>query len=238
MKRLLLLPLLLCLGSTPLIADSGASNRPPMEMVVGPAEPLSTNWVLVMDTSHSMRGVFEQAFRAYLEATSFETDQLFFSLVTFNNRGMEQFKEWAPASREEFAKANALIEKEARRGVLSYGAAALRMALQQPRQNLTLIVITDGGFTEACSGRGFDGIRKVIEENQAWRVENGYGEAKICTIGIENKGYTTGGKPSDEECQAFLREMGTRWKGGYFLMRQPQVVQAPQAQRNQTPRRR
>jgi len=193
---------------------------PPYEMIVEPDGGITNRWVLVMDTSHSMRGVFAQTMKAYLEITEFPTDELFFSLVTFNNRGMEQFKDWVGASEDEFTKASDLIEKEARRGVLSYGATALRMALRQERDELTIIVITDGGFTEACEGREFGSIRRVLEENQQWRIDQGFGEAKICFIGIENKGYTTGGKPTDEQCQAFFREIGTRWKGGYFLVRQ------------------
>lgn len=220
MKKILSLAFFLLVCAAPLNAKPDPIP-PPYEMIVEPDGEITNRWVLVMDTSHSMRGVFAQAMDAYLEVTDFPTDELFFSLITFNNRGMEQFKDWVGASAEEFAKASTQIEKEALRGVLSYGATALRMALRQEREDVTIILITDGGFTEACEGRGFNGIRRVIEENQQWRVDQGYGEAKISCIGIENKGYTTGGKPTDEQCQAFLREIGTRWKGGYFLVRQP-----------------
>lgn len=200
--------------------EASPNSETNLEVIVRPERPLTTNWAIVMDTSHSMRGVFDSAFGAYLKATSFPTDQLNFCLITFNNQSMEQFKDWSPASVDEFKKAGELIERENRRGVLSYGAKAIRMALQQERQELTVLIITDGGFTEACNRRGFGSIRQVFIENQEWRKNRELGEALISCIGIQNTKYTTGGKPPDEECQAFLQEVGTRWGGGYFFVRE------------------
>ena len=49
-------------------------------------------------------------------------------------------------------------------------------------------------------------------------MANGYKQATICTIGIENTDYSAGGKLPDKECQAFLRSVGEKYGGGYFLV--------------------
>jgi hypothetical protein len=184
---------------------------------VAPKTQLTTNWVFVVDTSHSMQGVFDKSRAAFLHATSHPTDELFFSVITFNDRGMERFRDWQPASDRAFREASRWIETEMR--VLSYGQRALEMALHLARPELTIVLITDGGFTEASEGRGFEAIRRTITSGQEWRRNNGHGSALLCAIGIENIGYTTGGKPSDADCQAFLREVGDQHGGGYFLVR-------------------
>jgi len=99
------------------------------------------------------------------------------------------------------------------------GAKAIEKTLRLKKKHLTIIIITDGGFTSACYGHGFGKIKKVIKEGQKWRVKQGWGKAVICTIGVENKGYTAGGKPTDKECQAFLRKVGKKYGGGYCLVR-------------------
>jgi len=189
---------------------------------VVPKTQLTKNWVFVVDTSHSMRGVFDKARAAFLHATSYPTDELFFSVITFNNRSMEKFRDWRPSSDREFREASRWIEAEMR--ILSYGQHAIDMALHLERPELTIVLITDGGFTEACEGRGFETIRQTIAAGQEWRRNNNYGSALICSIGIENIGYTTGGKPSDAACQAFLREVGDKNGGGYFLVRNAMPV--------------
>lgn len=201
-----------------------AQQNPQVEITnpVEPKTPLTKNWVFVMDTSHSMQGVFEKSRAAFLHATSFPTDELFFSVITFNNQSMEKFRDWRPASAQEFQEAGRWVEQEMR--VLSYGRRAIEMALHLERRELTVVLITDGGFTEACENRGFDSMRRAFADGQEWRRNNGYGQALICSIGIENIGYTTGHKPSDADCQAFLREMGDQYGGGYFLVRNAMPV--------------
>ena len=184
---------------------------------VAPKARLTKNWVFVMDTSHSMQGVFDKSRAAFIHATSSTTDELFFSVITFNDPGMTKFRDWQPASEREFREATRWVEREMR--VLSFGQQAIEMALHQQRRELTIVLITDGGFTEACEGRGFGTMRQTFADGQKWRVDNGYGQALICALGIENIGYTNGHKPPDADCQAFLREMGDLYNGGYFLVR-------------------
>lgn len=189
-----------------------------VEIISNPTERFTKNWCFVIDNSESVRDIFGQVRAGFLSIVNQNTDHMFFSAISFNNRGGERFRDWVAASPEEFAATDRWLTTC--RGVLSYGVTALRMALTQERSELTVIILTDGGFTEACINRGnFGQITSVIEECQAWRENRGFGAAIICTIGIENIGYTIGNKPPDEVCQAYLRGLGERYGGGYILTR-------------------
>lgn len=201
------------------IGTATFAQQAPIEItnLVAPKTQLTKNWVFVMDTSHSMQGIFDKSRAAFIHTTSFPTDELFFSVITFNDPGMQKFRDWRPASAQEFRDAGRWVEREMR--VLSYGQRAIEMALHLERRELTVVLITDGGFTEACEGRGFGTMRQTFADGQEWRRANGYGPALICSVGIENIGYTNGHKPLDADCQAFLRELGDQYGGGYFLVR-------------------
>lgn len=188
-----------------------------IEQKVSPASPLTQNWVFVVDTSSSLWSIFGRIRGSFFELTQYPSDEMNFAAITFNNRGAERFRDWVQSSADEFAATDAWIARN--RGALSYGAKALEMALQQNRQDLTIVLITDGGFTEACYNRGFNSIRQVINAGQTWRQNRQLGNALICCLGIENPNYTAGGKPSDAACQEFLQEVGTTHGGGYFLVR-------------------
>jgi len=197
----------------------GGQTTPPVsiEMKVAPYEPLSKRWAIVVDNSHSMRGIFRRARAAFLEATNIRSDQLEFCVVACNNESMERFRDWAWADENELADASEWIEED-KVGVLSYGVKAIKMAIEQERDDLTVVLITDGGFTEATR-YGFEYIETAIEQSQRVRDNMGLSRAIICCFGISNPSYTGGGKPSDEQCQAFLRRIGTIYHGGYWLVK-------------------
>ena len=155
--------------------------------------------------------------KAFSTVTQFPTDELHFCIITFSNKGQERYRKWVQASKNEIKKANRWIYKKM--GVSSFANKAILKALQQKKKALTVIIITDGGFTEACYNRGFSSTYKTIRGGQNWRAKNGYREAAIVTIGIENRNYMHGGKPSDKKCQAFLKKIGKKWNGGYFLVK-------------------
>lgn len=193
-----------------------------MEMVVSPAEPLSKYWIFVVDGSNSMDGIFGKVRKAFLTATAGASDEWEFAAITFDDARMERFRDWVKATPDELVSLEQWIRfrERNRRPVLSYGATAIRMALAQNKRELTVILITDGGFTEVSrAGGNFQVMRDVFEAGQAHRANNGLPYALVCCIGIENKNYTAGRKPPDADCQAFLKEMGERWRGGYFLVR-------------------
>lgn len=187
------------------------------EQIDAPQAKLSKNWMFIYDNSHSMRGVFAKARLAFQEATKYPSDELNFNIISFNNESAQDIYGWSQASTDEFDRASKWVNKHA--GILSYGCKAFEMALQSSPYDggpLTIIVISDGGFTE-----GFPRMRESIAKGQAWRRDHGLGDALIVSIGIENKWYRAGHKPPDEVCQTFMREIGHTGGGGYFFVHEP-----------------
>jgi hypothetical protein len=152
----------------------------------------------------------EKAHKAFLVATQFPTDELNFCMYTFNDQGVDRFRDWARASPEEFKAAHNWARKKWQRGVLSYAGAAIKKALHQKKHELTIIIISDGGFTE-----GYQKIKNIIDQGQDWRKKNGYDPAIIACIGIENLYYRTGGKEPDYINQQWLHDIGEDNDGGY-----------------------
>lgn len=215
MKKLVLILVMLLV--LPCLASPDRLGDLVFEQIDAPKQRLSKDWLFLFDNSHSMRGVFAKARAAFVEATRYPTDELNFKVIAFSNEGQQDVLEWQPASAQAFQETDKWLHKNA--GIKSYGCKAWELALKTrtPKGGaLTVICISDGGFSE-----GFAPIRRSIASGQAWRKANGLEEALLVSIGIENKGYTAGGKPSDEECQKFMREIGEAGKGGYFLVREP-----------------
>lgn len=224
LKLALCLALLISLSIlyTPIYAQQPQTNYT-IEMKVAPEQPLSNRWCFVVDNSHSIRGVAEKANAAFLECIKARTDQLEYSIVVFNNQGMDRFRDWQWASESSFEDAFNWVKNDPHNGVLSYATTALETALKQERDELTVIIISDGGFTEVSkSGGSWEIIRDTIRRSQLWRYDNGLSQALITTIGIHNPVYRAGNKPPDEECQGFLREIGQVYRGGYFFVRSTQ----------------
>jgi hypothetical protein len=190
-----------------------------IKMVNEPTQPLTTQWCFVVDNSRSMKDVFYKARGAFLHAVELPGDQLEYAIVSFNNQGVDRFREWEWASADSFEAADRWIRENPRRGVMSYGATAISTALRQPKDKLTVVLITDGGFTEVSRAGGDWGvIRRVFEEGQQWRANNNLPPALVTCLGISNPAYRAGNKPPDEQCQAFLSEIGQRFGGGYWLV--------------------
>lgn len=186
------------------------------EVVDAPKTRLSKDWLFLFDNSHSMRGVFAKARAAFVEATKQPTDELNFNIISFSNEGQQDVRGWRQATVEEFEETDKWLHSKS--GIKSYGCKAMEMALQEKKKDLTVILISDGGFSE-----GFAKMRESLAKGQAWREKEGLPKALLVSIGIENKNYTAGGKPADEVCQKFMRELGDLGEGGYFLVREPQA---------------
>jgi hypothetical protein len=183
---------------------------------------LTNRWTFVIDTSSSLKNVFFRVNTAFMEATKYPEDELKFKVITFNNEHNVEVltvevvpgvfrTTWQDASPQAFLGAAKWIA--AHGGVRSFGAKAIKLAYEQSTPNLTIILITDGGFSE-----GFDEIRAAIRQGKEWRSSRGLSEPVLVTIGIENPNYSAGNKPSDEVCQAFLKEIGEQCGGGYYLV--------------------
>ena len=213
-------------------------------IIESPKSRFTKDWVIIVDTSDSMQSVSAKALRAFRTATSSPTDEFKFCAYVFNDFGMEKRSEWFEASIESFDAIEKWILNKKNAGVHSHGRVAIKKALQTQREELTIIIISDGGFTSSSKGHGFHSMRSTIDECQQYRANNGLGRAIIATIGIENRHYSAlcpaccnhpgaehnyalpdmwrtnkGYKLSNEKCQSFLREIGTKHNGGYFLVR-------------------
>lgn len=244
MRKLICLLLLLL----PVICFANGAHS--VEVVVNPTKPLTKNWIFVVDTSDSMSGVFHKALAGIRRVTRYPTDEWSFKVITFNNRGMTRRTKWVETSVDTLDAAKAWIENPKFHGVNSHGLPAIKEALRADKEDLTIILITDGGFTSACENRGFGKFRQEIADGQAWRVKNKLGKAIITTIGASNTHYSAwctrcirpwlkytphnyslkdwwfsnkGQKPSDKDCQAFLSEIGSTYEGGYLLVRSIQA---------------
>jgi len=194
-----------------------------MSMPEAPQARLTTKWAFVVDTSHSITnfGLFNGILKAFVEATARPTDQLKFCLYAFNNQGCFTYRKWdlMPARVDQRGK----VTKEwkqivdwlyANTGTMSFGGGAINAALRQKTKDLTVIVVSDGGFTE-----GGDAIKGIIKAAQEWRVKQGYGEAIITTIGIENMACVPNyPKPTNATCQGWMRDIGKTGYGGYFYV--------------------
>lgn len=198
---------------------------------------LTNRWAFVIDTSASMAGVFPKVRLAFQEATQFPTDDFKFATYLFNSQNNERYQDWTEGSIDAFNNTDNWVTHQPHPGVLSFGGRAIRWAITgwapeldkntlitgngvyKTEEKLTVILITDGGFTESCRTNDMTDINNAIEESQQWRLNNGYPRAIITVIGIENLYYRAGGKRPDEECQRDLREIGTRGCGGYFYVR-------------------
>jgi len=247
MKHLLLALLMVIFCSVPINAnkpkpkptakpDKTLSNLS-FTTIVKPKTRLTSKWAFVIDTSSSTWKVFTKTRKAFVEVTSYPTDELEFSMYTFNHKNNERYRGWTWASEKEFIKADKWVYNPKNRGVLSYGARAIQWAIKgmapiidkygiirgmgphDTRVRLTVIIITDGGFTENRRTNDATDIRNAIESAQRWRIKHGYPRALIATVGIENLYYRANHKRPDAACQKDLKLIGIEGQGGYYYLK-------------------
>lgn len=191
---------------------------------VRPKARLTNRWCFVVDNSDSMRGVFGLAISGYQHVTRFPMDDFKFCVFSFSDKGQEKFLGWQDASPKSFKHAENWLWRN--RGTYSHGSDSVSKALRLKVKKLTVFLITDGGFTSACTTPpNFRTVRTAIKGGQAWRKKRGLPGALIVTIGIENKHYTLANKPPDRVCQAFLRGVGRKGGGGAYLIRRLQAAE-------------
>ena len=217
------------------------SDIPYTEIVKPKPYSLSPNIVFVVDASSSINNsddISAKFEKAWEETTSrIASDELYFCVYTFHNKGDERFRDWTnaggPQGLEEFTKAKAWIKNNT--GTYSWGQKAIAGALRKVnnlnhnrvmQRTLSIILITDGGFTEAAryaiknpNAYAFNPIVKEIEIGQKLRLQRGLMPATFRTIGIRNTEYwSLSVKRPDSECQDFLKTLGNIYSGGYYLV--------------------
>lgn len=194
-------------------------------------ERFTKNWAFVIDSSHSTWDIAGRVITGVEVATQFPTDHLRFCAYVFNNEGCHRYKDWVDASPDEFKATKKFVY--ANRGVSSYAAKAIRDALLQPKKELTVIIISDGGFSESINR-----IKATIKVGQEWREKSGYGRAIICTIGIENmKCWPTYPKQPNRVCQKGMRTIGVKGKGGFFYIHLRGQQSSPTVRKSSKPQK-
>jgi hypothetical protein len=177
----------------------------------------TTNWAFVIDASNSTSKVVGRLLAGFNVAVSHPSDELNFCAFAFNQRWHYKFRSWRSADLYgvEFSRTARWIRRNI--GVNSYAMSAIQGALLQPKKNLTIVIISDGGFSE-----DFADILGTIKKSQQWRVDNGYGLAVIATVGIENhlSRLSTPPYPKDPDsiCQDRMAQIGAEGSGGYYLV--------------------
>ncbi len=211
---LLILPTLVCADS-PTLISTVEPNYEVYQIVQGERQ-LTHHWAFIIDASNSTSRVIGKLFAGFTTVIRYPTDQLDYCTYVFNNHNMYKYQDWRNASLTEFRKTNRWIRRHI--GVNSYVEGALKEALKQPKKNLTIIIISDGGFSE-----NFNEIMSIIKSYQTLRVKKGYGKAILCSIGIENHlsrlSIPPYPKDTDEVCQQRMRTIGVYGKGGYYLVK-------------------
>lgn len=170
------------------------------------------------------------------------SDDVYFSVYSFNDEDSYIFKKWEAVWPNIWKKQlkESFIWTRENQGVYSFGQQAICDAIKQSnplnlnpsmRDTLTVVLITDGGLTEAAEygadnkikkgdEGAYESIFKAIAEAQEWRKAQGWPEATICTVGLENLDvWSISVKRPDNECQMFLKELGKKYNAGYFLVR-------------------
>jgi len=221
---------------------------------------ISHNVVFVVDASSTMydeaeiQNKFELGWNTIVN--KFASDELYYRVYIFSDRYEEKCsKKWisagGPGGLKKFDKTKKWIIANV--GTRSWGLKSLRMALREKcpfdknpatKARLTVVLITDGGFTETAGNRPKDKKKaneldkralkgeyentgsfivfdKAIAIEQAWRKKNKLTPAVIVTIGIQNDAPQWGisVKRPDKECQAWLKKIGEKYDGGYFFVK-------------------
>lgn len=180
---------------------------PNLRVIVQPEEQLTRRIMIVMDNSGSMSGQkFGHALDAITAIMSQPTDEMEIALIAFNTApsrwpGIPEDDlqpEWA---RLPSADAVKLIEAWLRRcgvGGNTRVCTAIALALAEPVDEMSIILITDGRFQDAASAHG------VLLAGQQERINNDMAPVVFAVygIGIERDVLTR------------LAEAG---RGGYFL---------------------
>jgi len=249
--------LLLALSMSPVVAQDESKPKKikvTADLKVFP-EPyaVSGNVIFLVDASSSIKGnkyavaKFNQAWK--IITNEIASDQMYTRTYVFHNEDSHVKTKWQEGSPEGLEKSYKWIKNNV--GTYSWGLKALKEALSDEnpldknpasKKRLTIVLITDGGFTEAADERNgphdpdpdpeeledtgrtgsFKVFDKAIEEAQAARVKAKLEPATIVCIGLENKAadiiYNTTIKRKDPECQAWLKKIGKKYKGGYFFV--------------------
>lgn len=177
---------------------------------VEPAERLTSRIVFLVDVSGSMKGPkIDRAIDAVVGPEGIARqagDQLEIAVVSFASevqRWPGVPEEGVPAdwaglpSDDALVAARGWLEGQGSDGCSTDLCPALRLALAEERDELSLVIVTDGVLSDA------DAVLGVLREGQAARVARGLKPAVVAVWGVD------GDEP-------ILREIGQAGRGGFF----------------------
>ncbi len=198
----------------------------PSIVEVVPAKARMTKRVLfVVDVSGSMAGLkFDKASQAVIEIAGQPVDEMEIGLIAFDNAPSrwpgipEKAQEGVPAVPKGWA---ALPSKEAvdsasgwLRKINPTGGTrlipALKSALAEDRDKLSLVIVTDGQFYQETSTK----IYAALEEGQKAREAKGLGRAVVLIYGVGESNST-------------LKKLGELGQGGFYRKQKEPVIPTP-----------
>lgn len=197
--------------------EEGATPPPPSALpgtkqIVGPAQDfhMSQFMLFIVDVSGSMsnQGRIGAALDRVRRMMEDSTDEYYIAVIAFNG----DFVRWQGINAPNVPKGWAIMPSDASRHADQWlskqsvagntnPSVAIRAALFDPNQPLSIILITDGEFNE-----GHPPVQ-MFRERQAARRARGLNEASLVVIGV---GAAT-------EQNAVLRQLGEEGNGGFYV---------------------
>lgn len=181
-------------------------------VVIQPQERLTKRILFVVDVSGSMRGdKFTTACAAVLKVTEQPVDEVEIAVLAFNEDasrwpGIPEDHPTRPVPAHWAALPSAHAVEAASAFLAETGAGgdtlvipALRAALAEPRDELSIVLVSDGIFQREDA----TDILGVVQQAQAARAEQGLGHAVLMAYGVGSE-------------SPVLRQLGQAGRGGYI----------------------
>jgi Mg-chelatase subunit ChlD len=168
--------------------------------VVPQEERFSKNIVVIVDVSGSMNTSVEEAVSSFRMVSEQPVDEMNLAVVAFANN--IAFWDWHKLPDEQaVADAEAwLAEARSTLGSDTHPILAFERALRLSKEELTVVLVSDGEFWHPSADEIIEAIRRLQKERKANRRK----AAVICCIGVDQR---------EKESLSKIAKLG---KGGYF----------------------
>jgi hypothetical protein len=225
MRLLCILLLTICCSVGIAQEPTPQPSAPKLEMIVEQKIPINKNILFIVDRSGSMdNGLLERAITVVLSIVEPEhaIDELNVAAVVFNDRYVrwdghpspagerQPPKGWASLPNPEAVKALNEWVDSYRAGGSTHVIPALVHGLMEPINELTIVVVSDGIFSDPVGMVGMsDALRNIITDGQKEREKMGLNHAVLLAYGVSTEGSSTG--PTDT-----MKVIGDLGQGGYL----------------------